>query len=96
MTVSSSVRSVRFFGREGCHLCDEARIALQAVLEERAAAGRLACRVEEHRIEEDPAWERRYLTTIPVLAVGEDELPLATSERQIRAFLARTLDRGLA
>lgn len=69
---------------------------LQAVLEERVRAGRPPLRVEERAIGEDPAWERRYLETIPVLALGDEELPLATSGRAIRAFLERVLDDRLA
>jgi hypothetical protein len=87
---------ITFYRRPACGLCDEGREALQAVLEERAAAGRTPCRIEEREIDGDPDLEQRYGETIPVLAVGMDELPLATSGWRIRTFLARTLDRGLA
>ena len=36
------------------------------------------------------------MDTIPVLAVDDEELPLALSAAAMRAFLARTLDAPLA
>ena len=90
------IPTVAFYTRAGCHLCHDGRRALQAILAERAAAGRRPCRVEERPITDDPAWERRYMDTIPVLAVGDDELTLATSASAMRTFLARTLDAPLA
>ena len=88
--------TVLFYTRPGCHLCHDARVTLQRILEERAAAGRRPCRVEERVLTDDPAWERRYMDTIPVLAVEDEELPLALSAAAMRAFLARTLDAPLA
>jgi hypothetical protein len=88
--------TIEFLTRPGCHLCDEARDGLQAVLEERAMAGRLPAIIREMDISSDPVLERRHLERIPVLIVGGDELPLAMSQRAIRAFLERTLDGHLA
>jgi len=88
--------TVAFYTRPGCHLCHDSRVTLQAILEERAAAGRQPCRVAERQLTDDPTWEGRYLALIPVLAVGDDELPLATSARAMRDFLARTLDARIA
>ena len=82
--------------RKGCDLCAEARDGLQRLLEERAAAGRLPALVREIDIATDPELERRHLERIPVLVVGGEELPLATSARAMRAFLERTLDGRLA
>ncbi len=42
------------------------------------SSGRRPCRVQERDLTDDPAWERRYLERIPVLAVDDDELSLAT------------------
>ncbi len=92
----SASATLRFYTRAGCGLCREARAELQRVLEERAIAGLTPCRIEERAITDDPSVERRFHDTIPVLAVGGEELPLATSARAIRAFLARTLDVNLA
>jgi len=88
--------TIRFLTRPGCHLCDEARAALQAMLEERGAAGRLPAIVREIDITSDAALERLNFERIPVLVVGDEELPLATSVRAMRAFLERTLDGHLA
>jgi hypothetical protein len=88
--------TIEFLTRPGCHLCDEARAGLQAVLEERAMTGRLPAVIREIDISADPVLERRHLERIPVLIVGGDELPLAMSHRAIRAFLERTLDGRLA
>jgi len=93
---SIPVPTLAFYTRAGCHLCHDARLTLQRILEERAAAGRRPCRVEERAISDDSGWERRYMEIIPVLAVGDDELSLATSASAMRTFLARTLDAPLA
>ena len=83
---------LHFYRRDGCHLCEDARDVLQAVLEERAAAGRSVPVVREVDLDADTDAERRYRETIPVLALDGHELLLATSARQIRAFLERALD----
>jgi glutaredoxin len=88
--------TIEFLTRPGCHLCDAARDALQAILEERGAAGRLPAVVREMDINADADLLRRHLERIPVLVVGGEELPLAMSPRAIRAFLERTLDGRLA
>ena len=58
-------------------------------------AARLAL-VREVDIATDESLERRNLDRIPVLIVGDEELPLATSVRAMRTFLERTLDGRLA
>lgn len=95
--MAPSPTTLRFYRRPGCDLCDQGRQALQAVLEERAAAGRTPCRMEEVDIEADAEAHRHFLTTIPALGLdGGAELPLAISASRIRRFLAAELDRGLA
>jgi len=88
--------TLAFYTAPGCGLCHESRLLLQEILEERAGLGLPGCRVDERRIADDPAWEHRYLELIPVLAIGEAELPLATSRSAMRAFLHAALDAGLA
>jgi hypothetical protein len=44
-------------------------------------------------VDADPGLQARYGALVPVVAVGEQELPLVTSGRQLRAFLATTLPR---
>ena len=88
--------TITFLTRHGCGLCDVARVDLQALLEERARAGRTSAIVREVDIATDATLEHRNLDRIPVLVVGDQELPLATSVRAMRTFLERTLDGHLA
>jgi glutaredoxin len=62
------MRTVTLYGRPGCHLCDDARAALEQV--------RAACpfRLEEIDIESDDALLRRYMERIPVVALDGEEL----------------------
>jgi glutaredoxin len=62
------VRTVTLYGRPGCHLCDEARAALERV---RAAH---PFKLEEVDIERDDALLERYLERIPVIALDGNEL----------------------
>jgi Glutaredoxin-like domain (DUF836) len=71
------------YTREGCHLCADARAIVDTLLEERAD-GRA---VIERDITTNDAWHRAYLTTIPVLELGNRRLELATSPAKIRRFL---------
>jgi glutaredoxin len=76
------VRTVTLYGRPGCHLCDDARAALQRV---RAAH---PFQLEEIDIEADDALFKRYLERIPVVALdGEELFELFVDEQA----LARTL-----
>jgi hypothetical protein len=52
--------------------------------------------VREVDLDQDPEAERRYLEAIPVLRIGEHELPLATSRRAIARFLDEALSRAIA
>ena len=80
------------YGRPGCGLCDEARGLLIALLDERAHAGLLSPRLVERDIDTDPAWERAFLTTIPVVELGDRRLELATSAAKLRRLLSDVLD----
>jgi len=62
------VRTVTLYGRDGCHLCDDAR----AVLERLRASAPFA--LEEVDIESDPALHARYLERIPVIVLDGEEL----------------------
>ena len=59
---------VTLYARPGCHLCEEARDALERVREQ--------ARFELHEIdiETDDALHARYLERIPVVAVDDEEL----------------------
>jgi hypothetical protein len=75
------------YGRDGCHLCDEAREIVTALLAERRHAGQPAPTLVQRDIATNDAWERAFLTTIPVLELGERRLELATSPARIRRFI---------
>jgi hypothetical protein len=58
------MRSVTLYGRPGCHLCDEARLQIDAL---RDAGARFD--IEEIDIEGDERLHATYLERIPVVAV---------------------------
>jgi len=83
------------YTRAGCHLCDEARAIVQSLLEDRAARGRRTAAIRERNIETNPAWERQFFATIPVVELGGRRLELATSTAKLRRFLDEALDGAL-
>jgi glutaredoxin len=62
------VSTVTLYGRPGCHLCDDARVALQRL------RARFGFTLEEVDITTDDALHRRYLERIPVIALDGEEL----------------------
>ncbi len=80
------------YGRAGCGLCDETRAILAALLDERHRAGLAAPTLLERDIETDPAWERAYFASIPVVELGDRRLELATSAARLRRLMADVLD----
>ena len=80
------------YGRPDCGLCDEARELVRALLDERAAAGLPTPTLREVDIESDPALERAFLASIPVVELGDRRLELATSAAKLRRLLADVLD----
>lgn len=93
MTSLPSSDTLVFYHRDGCTLCDEARLSLQQVLEDRVKRGDQAPRVRYVDIDADEDLAARYGTLVPVLALGGQELPLMTGYRQIAAFLDRAIGR---
>jgi glutaredoxin len=76
------MRTVTLYGRPGCHLCDDARAALERV---RAT---VPFRLEEVDIEQHHDLMRRYLERIPVVAVdGEEVAELFVDEEAFRRNL---------
>jgi len=63
-----STPTLTLYSRPGCHLCDEARTALERV------RSRTPFTLREVNIETDDALHRRYLERIPVVALGDEEL----------------------
>jgi hypothetical protein len=80
------------YGRDGCHLCDEARTAIAQLLAERAAAGLPVPEVVERDIDTDPAWQRAFMASIPVVEIGGRRLELATNPRKVARLLSDALD----
>jgi glutaredoxin len=77
-----TTRTVTLYGRAGCHLCDDARAALERV---RATD---PFRLEEVDIEADEALFARYLERIPVVALdGEELFELFVDEQALRRRL---------
>ena len=74
---------VTLYGRQECHLCDDAREALRRVAEQHPF------RLLEVDIERDPVLFKRYLERIPVVALGEEELfDFFVDEKALLARLA--------
>jgi|GEM_PF-3415083 len=82
-----------FYGRATCEPCAEARRNLQWILEERATRGDVVPRVRDLDVTGNADLEARYGPFVPVIVIGDTELPLVTSGRQLRAFLDATLPR---
>jgi hypothetical protein len=80
------------YGRPGCHLCDESRTLVDAILDDRRRAGLPAPEVAERDITTNPEWERAFFVTIPVLELDGRRLELAVSAGKIRRLLADILD----
>lgn len=83
------------YSRPGCHLCEDARTALDALLADRASRGLPAPPVREISIDDDPALHERYRYTIPVVTLDDRELELATSPARISRLLEDVLDDGV-
>lgn len=90
--MTAPLPSVVLYARAGCHLCEEARAALDLLLADRASRGLAAPPVVERDIEADEALHRAFAFTIPVVEVGEHRLELATSLAKLRRLLADALD----
>ena len=84
---------VLLYRRPTCPLCDEAREVLQAAMEERAARGEPVPVAREVDVASSPELEARFGQRIPVLVAGDQELAMALSGRQVRAFLDRVMGR---
>ncbi len=80
------------YGRPGCHLCEDARLVVQSVLEDRASRGLAVPSVVERNIETDEAWHQAYLERIPVLELGGRRVELIVSYGNVRRLLADALD----
>lgn len=91
-TVSTSLPDLVLYGQPGCHLCDEARAAIELLLADRRARGLVVPRLVERNIEADEDLHRRLLERIPVVELGAARLELATSVARLRRLLADAFD----
>lgn len=83
---SEGLVEVVLYTRDGCHLCDDARVVLERV------RGETPFLLVERDIESDEALHRAYLERIPVVEVaGEEAFELFVDEGELRARLARVL-----
>lgn len=94
MDHSPSLPTLILYTRAGCHLCDEARTDLQAVLENRVKRGEPIARVRTVDIDATSELRARLNDLVPVLAMGNSELPMVMGQRTIEHFLDRTLGRS--
>ncbi len=90
--MSAPLPDLFLYHRTGCHLCDDARATLSLLLADRAARGLPAPAIVERDIDTDEDWHRRYAFTIPVVALGDREVELATSPAVLRHLLEDALD----
>jgi glutaredoxin len=76
--------TITVYGREGCHLCEEALAVVRRVVAD------LPVEVRTIDIETDPALLRAYMERIPVVAVdGAEVYDFFVDEGDLRARLAR-------
>jgi hypothetical protein len=94
--MTSPLPDLFLYTRPDCHLCEEARAIVQGLLEDRAARGRRTAAIRERDISTDPAWERQFFASIPVVELLGRRLELATSPAKLRRFLDDALDGSLA
>jgi len=76
------------YGREGCCLCDDARVVLERV------RARHPFGLEERDIEEDDDLLRAYLERIPVVTIdGDEAFELFVDEAELVRRIARVHQR---
>jgi hypothetical protein len=78
------MREVVLYSRDGCCLCDDARVVLERVRDGAPSAFVLT----ERDIDSDDALHRAYLERIPVVTIdGEEAFELFVSEAELRERL---------
>lgn len=69
-------RDVTLYTRPGCHLCDDAKVAIQSLLAEFGAT------LREVNIDEDAVLKARYGCDIPVIFIGARKAAKHRVDRQ--------------
>ncbi|MGH2512085.1 MAG: glutaredoxin family protein [Candidatus Limnocylindrales bacterium] len=90
------MRELFLYTRPGCHLCDQARLILDALLAERRRQDLEVPVVIERDISTNDAWERAFLVEIPVVEIGDQRLVLVTSPARLRRFVDDALAAAVA
>jgi glutaredoxin-like protein DUF836 len=80
------------YARRGCEQCEEARLIVEGLLEDRAATGRPLARLREIDIDEDATLHDTWFDRVPVVELLGRRLELVTSAAKLRRFLAEALD----
>ena len=75
------------YARPGCSLCDEAREAINLVVQDRVARGLAVPGVVERNIEDDDDLHRRLLERIPVVEIGNLRVELIVTVGKVRRLL---------
>ena len=88
----TSLPDLVLYGRPDCGLCEETHSFVVQLLDARRRAGLATPRLIERDIETDPAWQRAFLASIPVLELGDRRLELATSPARVQRLLTDVLD----
>ena len=79
------MRTVVFYGRPDCHLCENALVVVQRV------RTRVEFALEEVDIESEDALFTRYLERIPVVTIdGNEAFELFVDEHELELALIRT------
>jgi len=91
-TVAAPLPDLILYTRPGCHLCDEAREAIEAVLADRRTRDLPVPSVIEIDIESDPELHRRFLERIPVVELAGSRVELIVTIGKLRRVFADVLD----
>jgi Glutaredoxin-like domain (DUF836) len=91
-TVAAPLPDLILYSRPGCHLCDEAREAIEAVLADRRTRDLAVPSVVEIDIESDPELHRRFLERIPVVELAGSRIELIVTVGKLRRVFADVLD----
>jgi Glutaredoxin-like domain (DUF836) len=91
-TVTPPLPDLVLYTRPGCHLCDEARSAIEVVLEDRRTRGLPVPSLVERDIEADSELHRTFLERIPVVDIGGHRLELLVTASKLRRLFGDVLD----
>ncbi len=76
------------YARPDCHLCDEAKQAIELVIADRRVRGLAVPNVVERDIEADSELHRRFLERIPVVELGDQRVELVVTVGKLRRMLS--------